>query len=103
LTWKIEDFSTKNSGNLKKKGQADSDDDEDRGEDHRQEAGTGPASISWHKHTVRVLRLLRRTMGDTGPDREDKKDHQIRLDASVVFGYYNYFLGHGYAVDEQLI
>jgi hypothetical protein len=40
--------------------------------------------------------------GRKGPDIEDKKDHQIQLDASVVFGYFNYFLGHGYAVDEQL-
>jgi hypothetical protein len=26
----------------------------------------------------------------------------LQLDASVVFGYFNYYLGHGYAVDEQL-
>jgi hypothetical protein len=26
----------------------------------------------------------------------------LQLDAHIVFGYFNYFLGHGYAVDEQL-
>jgi hypothetical protein len=26
----------------------------------------------------------------------------LHLDANIVFGYFNYFLGHGYAVDEQL-
>jgi hypothetical protein len=26
----------------------------------------------------------------------------LYLDANVVFGYFNYYLGHGYAIDEQL-
>jgi hypothetical protein len=28
--------------------------------------------------------------------------HSLKLDANVVFGYFNYYLGHGYAVDEDL-
>jgi hypothetical protein len=26
----------------------------------------------------------------------------LQLDANIVFGYFNYYLGHGYAVDEDL-
>jgi hypothetical protein len=28
--------------------------------------------------------------------------HSLQLDANVIFGFFNYYLGHGYAVDEDL-
>ncbi|CAB9507958.1 rad21-like protein 1 [Seminavis robusta] len=70
------------------KGVDDEDDDEDREEDMRQAAGTELVSSNskWHKHTVRVLQLLQRTMGDKGGTKtssgEDKKDHLVFGDLS---------------------
>jgi Conserved region of Rad21 / Rec8 like protein len=61
--------------------------DEDHEEDQRQESGTELASSSckWHKHTVSVLLMLQRNMGNAGPVDEDKNCHLVFGECSKNF------------------
>lgn len=74
----LDNWEMVNAAFAKEGGQDDEEEDED---DPRQEAGTELASSNtkWHKHTVRVLQLFQRSMGNKGGDTDvhgnPKADH----------------------------